>query len=85
MVLLTAGWVPKNAKLSPKSRGLAIAPGSEKGFKGEVLEFSEVRRLSITVSLDAGEFGVLEVREDGNEHTTEDVTETTTFEMPVDP
>jgi hypothetical protein len=84
-VLVTGGWVPKHQQAVPASQSAAVAPATADGFDGKVPEFSRVRRLSITVSLDDGEFGVLEVLEDDRPHTRKPVIETTTFEMPVDP
>lgn len=85
-VLVVAGWVPKHqkSKLRP-AQSMALAPGGSSHFGGKVPAFSGVRRLSITVSLDEGELGVLEIFEDDKEHTFKVVKKTTTFEMPVDP
>jgi hypothetical protein len=83
-VLVSGGWVPKHQQPVPIGQNTAIAPGTTDGFEGEVPSFSAVRRFSITVSLDDGEFGVLEVFVDGKSHTRKPVIETTTFEMPVD-
>jgi hypothetical protein len=85
VILLMAGWVPKNQSNVPSARSVAIAAGAEGELTGSVPGFAAVRRLTLAVSLDAGEKGKLEVLEDGAAHTTVDVTQTTTFEMPVDP
>lgn len=84
-VLVVAGWVPKHGKTKPNTRGIVVAPSGSGGFGGTVLPFKIVRRLSITVSLDSGESGLLEVLEDGDVHFRKVVKKTTTFEVPVDP
>ena len=60
-VLVMAGWVPKGGHAMPPTQGMNLAPGASSHFEGRVPAFSKVRRLSITVSLDQGESGVLEV------------------------
>jgi hypothetical protein len=85
VVLVVAGWVPKHQNNTPPAQVMALAPGGTSDFEGKIPPVTVVRRLSITVSLDKGEFGVLEVFEDDISHTFKIVTETTTFEMPVDP
>lgn len=85
VVLVKAGWVPKDGHDLPSIPSVIVAPATTDGFKTTVPVFTDVRRLSITVSLDDGEAGVLEVLENNAEHTLELVEETTTFEMPVNP
>jgi hypothetical protein len=85
VVLVMAGWVPKHRKMVPKAKGMTIAPKGSAEIALKVPEFPSVRRLSITVSLDAGESGLLEVFQGGEAHTRKVVTKTMTFEMPVDP
>lgn len=84
-VLVTGGWVPKDQKIQPQTRSVAIARGASDGLEFEVPDFDKVRRLSVTVSLDKGESAWLEVFEGDEEIVSEAVATTTTFEIPVDP
>jgi len=83
--LVITGWVPKHQAAVPTPQHTIAAPGCTNEMKGTVPSSASVRRLTVVVSLDPGESGRLEVLEDGAEHTSEDVTETTTWDMPVDP
>jgi hypothetical protein len=84
IVLVTAGWVPKHQRMEPTSQSFAVAPKATKSINLEVPDFDDVRRLSITVSLDVGEEGWLEVFEGDREVVSKPVRITTNFEMPVD-
>lgn len=84
IVLVTAGWVPKHQRMQPTSRAAVIAPKATGTIPLEVPDFEDVRRLSVTVSLDAGETGWLEVFEGEREVVSEPVKRTTNFEVPVD-
>ena len=72
-VLVTAGFVPKHGHQVPAARSIFIAPNGVDEISVEVPTFSTVRRLSVTVSLDANESGTLEVFDGSNEHTNEDL------------
>lgn len=85
IVLVTAGWVPKHERMEPNSRSIVVAPKAKATLELEVPDFDDVRRLSITVSLDAGETGWLEVFEGAREVVAKPVKTTTNFEVPVDP
>lgn len=84
IVLVTAGWVPKHQRMEPTARAIIVAPKATGTIELDVPDFEDVRRLSITVSLDAGETGWLEVVEGDREVVSEPVEETTNFEVPVD-
>lgn len=85
VVLIKAGWVPKQGHPLPDIPSVVVAPNATDGFKTRVQPFEAARRLSITVSLDEGESGLLQVIVDSAPHTTRVVKETTTFEMLVIP
>lgn len=85
IVIVTAGWVPKHERMEPTSQVVGISPKGSRTINLKVPPFDDVRRLSITVSLDAGETGWLEVLEGNEEVVSEAVTKTTTFEMLVIP
>jgi hypothetical protein len=84
-VLLTGGWVPKDQRMQPQTRSVAIARGASDGLEFHVPDFDKVRRLSVTVSLGNGELAWLEVFEGDDEIVSQEVAVTTTFEIPVDP
>ena len=85
VVLVTAGWVPKHGNTVPGTQSMSVAPSAESSLGGVVPALADVRRLSVTVSLEAGESGTLELLEDAASIKDDDISETTTWEVPVDP
>jgi hypothetical protein len=77
--------VPKDGATLPALPAVPVAPTATDGYKSKVEPFDKARRLSNTVSLEAGESGVFEILEDGAPHTARVVHETTTFESVVIP
>ena len=81
--LVMVGWVPNLASAVPASQTLSVAPAAKASVNGTVPASSAAHRMAIVVSLDKGEFGELELLENGVTHTVETITETTTWEMVV--
>jgi hypothetical protein len=83
VALVMVGWVPKTNHGVPSPQSIAVAPGAEVSLSGETPSAENAHRMAIVVSLDQGERGELALRVDGLPHTTENIDETTTWEMVV--
>lgn len=84
-VLLVVGWVPKQAHVVPDSKTVSVAPAAPTvEVTGIVPPFVDARRMTVVVSLEAGEAATLEVLEAGVSKRREDLAETTVWEMVVD-
>ncbi len=81
--LVLVGWVPNSGSAVPAAQERWVAPAATASVKGTVPASSAAHRMAIIVSLDKGEFGELELLENGKTHTVETITETTTWEMVV--
>ncbi len=84
-VLLVIGWVPKHLHVVPDSKTVSVAAGGPPiEVTGIVPPFDDARRMTIVVSLDAGETAELELLENGELERRELLTETTVWSMVVD-
>jgi len=81
--LVLIGWVPNHGHAVPNAQEASVAPGGSAALNGTVPSPSAAHRMAIVVSLDKGEFGELELLENGASHSTEIIHETTTWEMVV--
>jgi hypothetical protein len=85
-VLVVVAWVPKQGRPVPRSQQVLVAPGSPPGqLKGVAPPFTNARRMVIIAALDAGESGLLELIQNDVVHTSEHITETTTWESLIIP
>ena len=83
VALVMVGWVPKTNHSVPTPQSVVVAPGAEASLSGEIPKAENAHRMAIVVSLDRGERGELALRVVGAPDTTENIDETTTWEMVV--
>jgi hypothetical protein len=87
-VMLVVGWVPKQAHIVPNSSTVSVAAASPTvERKGTVPDFDDARRLTVLVSMEAGETAKLDVLQDGDsivDPGDQDIGETTIWEFVVD-